>query len=173
MSKSIVVYPMDCAGCRNCEVVCSLVHFGVCSPELSNIRVVEWQDKGLTVPFTCLQCEDPACMEACPARAISRDEKTGAVLVDDKLCLGCKMCLLVCPFGGPRVNRETSTIIKCDLCGGDPQCVKNCPTKAICFMDINEFSMEKKKSSATVMVKDNLKMLEEIAKQGKGGASCE
>lgn len=173
MSKAIVVYPMECAGCRNCEVVCSLVHFGVCSPALSNIRVVEWQDKGLTVPFTCLQCENPVCMDSCPVNAISRDEKSGAVVANDNLCIGCKMCLLVCPFGGPRVNSQNGRIIKCDLCNGDPQCVKNCPTKAIKYMDINEFAMEKKKSSAAALVKDELKMMAAVTKQEKGGASCE
>jgi len=164
MQKMIVVQPSLCAGCRLCEVVCSTVHYGVCSPARSNIRVVEWQDKGISVPFTCLQCESAICMENCPAKAITRDEKSGAMIIAEELCLGCRMCVLTCPFGGPRVSLDTGRVVKCDLCGGDPQCVSNCPTKAIKFMDVNEFIMEKMKASATGLVNEELKQIAEMNK---------
>ena len=163
MQKMIVVQPMECAGCRTCEMACSLVHFGVCSPALSSIRVVEWQDKGLSVPLTCLQCEKAVCMEVCQVKAIYRDENTGAMIVDEQLCIGCKMCILACPFGGPKVNRQTGKAIKCDLCGGEPQCVSVCPTKAIKYMDVNDFVMDKKKSSAAGLIKDEIKLMAYVA----------
>jgi Fe-S-cluster-containing dehydrogenase component len=98
-------------------------------------------------------------MEVCPAKAISRDEKSGAVVVAEELCLGCKMCVLTCPFGGPRVSRDTGRVVKCDLCGGDMQCVSNCPTGAIQFMDVNELVLEKMKASAMGLVKEELERI--------------
>ena len=165
MRKMIVINPRICAGCRLCEVICSTVHYDVCSPARSNIRVVEWQDKGLTTPFTCLQCENAICMEVCPAKAISRDEKTGAVLIAEELCLGCKMCILACPFGGPRVNRETNLVVKCDLCGGEPRCVSNCPTGAIKFMDVNEYVAEKMSLVASGLVQEELGQIAQLNKK--------
>lgn len=156
MEKIIMIKPMECAGCRTCEMICSTTHYGMVSPVRSNIRVVEWLEEGLCSPLTCLQCDDPLCMKACPVGAISRDEETGAKKIDEKLCVGCKMCVFACPVGGTMVNPDTGKAIKCDLCGGDPKCVKWCPTGAIKFVDAGEIPMDKKKAGARFLVHDEL-----------------
>lgn len=161
MSKMIVCEPMECAGCRTCEMACSLAHFGACSPLLSNIRVVEWTRIGLTVPMTCLQCEDATCMKACKVGAIQRDSKTGAMVVKDDVCVGCKMCILVCPVGGPALSPETRKMHKCDLCGGDPACVKWCPTGALKFVDVLDAPEDKRRNAAAFLVSDTLLKLKE------------
>lgn len=154
-----MVKPMECAGCRTCEMVCSIKHYGVSSPARSNIRVVEWLKEGLCSPLTCLQCEDPLCLKACPVKAISRDEETGAKKVNEKLCVGCKMCILVCPVGGAAMNLDSRKAMKCDLCGGDPQCVRWCPTHAIQYVDVSEVPLDKKKGGAQLLLSDVMAQL--------------
>lgn len=159
MEKMIMVKPMECAGCRTCEMVCSVKHYGVSSPARAQIRVVEWMKDGLCSPLTCLQCEDPLCEKACPMKAISRDEKTGAKIVNDKLCVGCKMCMFVCPVGGTSINLDSRKAMKCDLCGGEPACVEWCPTGAIKFVDVSEIPLDKKKAGAALLLTDVMAQL--------------
>ncbi|MGI6686321.1 MAG: 4Fe-4S dicluster domain-containing protein [Bacillota bacterium] len=154
MEKMIVMKPMECAGCRTCEMVCSVKHYGVSSPVRSQIRVVEWLKEGLCSPLTCLQCEEALCEKACPMKAISRDNKTGAKIIDEKLCVGCRMCVLACPVGGTAIHLDTRKAMKCDLCGGDPQCVRFCPTGAIEYVDVTDISHDKKKSGAALLLYD-------------------
>ena len=63
--------------------------------------------------------------------ALRRDEATGVVLVDTKVCTGCEACLVACPLNALFMDREKGTVFKCDLCGGDPECVKVCTRDAI------------------------------------------
>ncbi len=83
------------------------------------------------VPFhgaaTCIQCSQPACSEVCPTGAIRKSDTDGIVRIAREKCVGCGLCMLACPYGGIYydVNREKST--KCDLCGGEPECVGACP----------------------------------------------
>ncbi len=156
MSKMIVCEPMECAGCRTCEMACSLVHYGACSPVLSNIRVVEWSRLGLTVPMTCLQCDDPVCMNACKVGAIKRNPETGAMVLSEELCVGCKMCMLVCPVGAPSFHPEFHTMHKCDLCDGDPLCVKVCPTGCLKYVDILDVPGDKRRNGAALLINDTL-----------------
>jgi Fe-S-cluster-containing hydrogenase component 2 len=69
--------------------------------------------------------------------ALSRNPVTNAVEVDDDICVGCKVCTIACPFGTINYNKDTGKVIKCDLCGGDPQCAEVCPTDAITYVDAN------------------------------------
>jgi len=114
-----------CSGCGLCEIVCALKHEGTVWPEASRIRVFEFVP-GITVPSVCQQCPDYPCVEACPTEALSVDEETGAVLVNDDKCILCGLCVDACPGRIPRLNRVKATALICDLCGGDPECVKVC-----------------------------------------------
>jgi len=129
--KMLLVTPELCSGCRLCEAICSFWHYKVIQPSRSRVTVVKFEDKGLDIPVMCLQCDDPACVAACPTNALYKDEETGLVKYDPDRCLGCKSCINACPFGGVGWDPETNTVLKCDWCGGDPQCAKICPTGAI------------------------------------------
>ncbi len=98
--------------------------------------------------MVCQQCSDPLCMEACPTNAIWRDAGTGALIVEDENCVGCRVCTIVCPVGGVSIDPVTDVAYKCDLCGGDPECVKHCDLEAITYVpkDIMDLSMKRKKS---------------------------
>jgi len=140
MKKMIVSNPERCTGCRVCESVCSLVHTGRCNPAEARIRVLRWEQKGVDVPVTCLQCDDAVCANVCPVNAISRNPVTGAMETDKELCLQCNMCVMACPFGGCLVS-PTGEILRCDFCGGDPQCVQLCQTKAIEYVRADKVGM--------------------------------
>ena len=65
----------------------------------------------------------------------SKNAATGAMEVNEDICVGCKVCTIACPFGTINYNHVSGKVAKCDLCGGDPQCVVACPTGAITFVD--------------------------------------
>lgn len=124
--------PENCAGCYTCMAVCSLYHEGVVNPELARIQVVApvlniFEAEG----YTCKQCEGPECLWACPVEgALYIDEATGARVINPEKCIGCRLCMEACPQypNTPiRYDAERKICLKCDLCGGDPLCVKFCP----------------------------------------------
>jgi len=132
--KVLVANPRICTGCRSCEVFCSFHHYRENNPRRAFIRIVKVEDECLDIPVICHHCERPSCMAACPVGAIYRDSETGAVLIDHDKCIGCMACVGACPFGAIVVDPKTGDVVKCDLCGGDPVCVKVCPTRALLYV---------------------------------------
>jgi anaerobic carbon-monoxide dehydrogenase iron sulfur subunit len=128
----VAVNPEVCTGCRECEMVCSLVHFGECNPERSAIRVARNEAYGLAapVPLVCQQCERPACVRACPAEALTRTEG-GLVAVDRDACTGCGECAPACPAGCISLDVKGGAALICDLCGGEPQCIPMCHSQCL------------------------------------------
>ncbi|MDQ1279494.1 MAG: protein NrfC [Thermoproteota archaeon] len=117
-------YP-KCSGCRLCEVACSLKHEGKIWPEASMVRVF-MQTPGVEVPHLCTQCSDYPCVNSCPTKALSVNQTTGAVAVDNEKCKACGICIKACPGKIPHLHPDRKRIVICDLCGGDPQCAKVC-----------------------------------------------
>jgi anaerobic carbon-monoxide dehydrogenase iron sulfur subunit len=148
MSKVLYINYEKCTGCRLCELVCAVKHDGISNPTRSRIRVVKWEMEGLYIPMSCQQCQDAPCMNACPVKALSRDEDLGRVVVDYDVCIGCRTCVSVCPFGAMSFNTIDRKVFKCDLCEGDPQCVRFCDRKAVDFVSPDEVSIEKKREAA-------------------------
>jgi Fe-S-cluster-containing hydrogenase component 2 len=72
----------------------------------------------------------------------------GRVEIDYDVCIGCRMCVAICPFGGMGFDTLAKKVIKCDLCDGDPQCVRFCETKAIQYVDASAVSIEKQRAAA-------------------------
>lgn len=128
-----------CARCRTCELMCAFAHHNVGNPKRSRIRVVSLGG-GVDIPVTCLNCQDPPCLKICPTGALKRDAPETMVTVDVNLCIGCSMCVQVCPIGAITVDPVDKVALKCDLCGGDPQCVKYCPAKVLKVTDSGNFS---------------------------------
>ena len=148
MEKILMIDYEKCTGCRLCELVCSVMHDGISNPARSRIKVMKWEHEGLYIPMTCQQCEDAPCMNVCPVKAISRDHDLGFVMVDYDVCIGCRSCVAVCPFGAMNYNKMEKKVFKCDLCGGDPQCVRFCEVKAIEYVNADSISTYKKKGAA-------------------------
>ena len=123
-----------CAECQTCEAACSLSHEGIVKPELSRIRIVRDEINPIqAVVNVCRQCNSPSCVAACPTGALYVDKSIGARVIDETKCIGCQLCMAACPFEVSRIgyNATTNKCFKCDLCGGDPLCIKLCTTLAL------------------------------------------
>lgn len=123
------VDPKACQGCRACESVCSLFHFGEINPKGTGIKVNEKETLGKFMQVVCQQCIDMPCASACPEGIITRDAYSGAVVVGDG-CTLCGACAEACPIGAIQLMANQKAV-KCDLCGGLPQCVDVCPRQAL------------------------------------------
>ena len=136
----LVTNPTTCVGCRTCEIVCSLSHDDICQPTLSRIHTkyapLHSLSKIIAMPFECKQCNMADCYLACEYDALVLDKKTGARVIDPEKCQACGECLEACPWNMVVYNEAKNLYSKCDLCGGDPQCVKYCPAEAIKFIEL-------------------------------------
>jgi len=116
---------LSCSGCRRCEIACSLRHEGKVWPEASRIRIF-MLIPGVEIPQLCNQCPDYPCVKACPVGALTTDTKTSAILVDKEKCTGCGLCIDACPGEIPTLHPLEKKALICDLCDGEPECVKVC-----------------------------------------------
>ena len=148
MAKVLQINYQKCTGCRLCELVCAVFHDGKSNPARSRIKVMKWESEGLYIPMSCNHCQDAPCVNACPVKAIYRDEELGSVIVDYDICIGCRTCVTVCPFGAMSYNTIDNKVFKCDLCDGDPQCVRFCDEDAIEYVDATDVSVDKKREAA-------------------------
>ena len=131
MVKSLKILPEKCTGCMQCELACSYVQTGTFQPSRSLIRVNVFDEEASYAPFTCFQCSEAWCMQACPVNAIAIDPQFGAKIVLEQTCVGCHLCTIACPFGTVFTLPATDKASKCNLCGGSPACHAACPTGAI------------------------------------------
>jgi anaerobic carbon-monoxide dehydrogenase iron sulfur subunit len=88
-------------------------------------------------------------MAACPTNSRRRDRTTGMTVVDQERCIACKTCIAVCPFGACSYDRVTKQIVTCDLCGGDPQCVKVCQPGAVRYVEKGDIHLHRQLEAAS------------------------
>ena len=142
--KRIHVNEEYCIGCRLCEIHCLVQHsqskkivkaFKEEAPRALPRLLVE-EEGPLSFAIQCRHCTEAPCIAACITGAMHQDELTGAVLCDEDRCVGCWMCVMVCPYGAIRLNiTDRKAASKCDLCLGEetPVCVAHCPNEALVF----------------------------------------
>ena len=139
-TKAILVDITKCIGCRSCEQACKQVHgFPMESePKLSTTAFTVVEERGHKfVRRMCMHCQDPACASACLVGALKKTA-LGPVTYDASKCIGCRYCLVACPFNVPRYqwSKLAPLVTKCDMCfarqekGEPPACVEACPTGA-------------------------------------------
>ena len=146
MSKVLVVDPAKCTSCRLCELVCSERSTGAYRPSRSRIRVAINVDEAFYFPMVCIQCEDAPCIEACPTNALVRDPQTNAVILLDARCNECGACEAACPYGAIRCPEGKPE--KCDLCGGDPECVRFCAPQALVYEPADQWPENERQAYA-------------------------
>ncbi|HLK32755.1 MAG TPA: 4Fe-4S dicluster domain-containing protein [Terriglobales bacterium] len=154
-TKAILVDITKCIGCRNCEQACKEAHGfpAESEPVLSATALTVVEPRGdKFVRRMCMHCQDPACASACPVGALKKTA-AGPVVYEAGKCIGCRYCMLACPFGVPRYEwtKLAPYVKKCDMCaaqvakGGVPACVQACPTGASQFGDREELLAEAQK----------------------------
>ena len=149
-----------CIGCKACEVACKewndleveeTHNFGgyqshedltASTWDLMRFNEVDLDDSGIAWLIrkdSCLHCEEPGCLLACPAPGAIVQYQNGIVDFDQEKCIGCQYCVSGCPFDIPRFDAKTKKVYKCTMCvdrisnGMEPACVKSCPTGSILF----------------------------------------
>ena len=152
----VLVDTTRCTGCRRCEAACAKQN-GLPVPDIEDPSVFErvrrtdttaWTvvnrfetDKGLvSVKGQCMHCNQPACAAACLVKAMLK-KKDGPVIWRESKCMGCRFCMISCPFDVPKFEYESPNpkIQKCNLCytrlekGERPACVESCPVDALMF----------------------------------------
>ena len=153
-----------CTGCKTCEIECAVAHSvsktlaGVIHDEEKVQKRIFVESAGsLSVPLQCRHCEDAPCIAACPTKPTKAMYRNGSgfpVLVKEDLCIGCRACLVACPFGVISMGVGRKIVVKCDLCvhrlakGQKPACAAGCPTKAITFTTADRISGETRKKTA-------------------------
>lgn len=160
MAKMIVVDERLCVACKTCVLECAMAHSDAStlaeaiaseSPPQPRMHVEPFGRFG--VPLQCRHCEDAPCIMICPTKAISRTGPESPVLLDAERCTGCKMCMIVCPFGVIDLSRDGKAMIKCDLCiertekGEEPACVSSCPTGALKFVEVDDFLRQRRRQA--------------------------
>lgn len=155
MTKMIMVDVEKCTGCGVCELMCSFHHHpGEFDPRKARITKTVFLHEEMAIPVVCQQCVDPPCAAVCRRGAITRVEDvrsgTAVVLVDPERCNGCKLCVAACPSGSIVVDEGCAE--KCDLCGGDPECVKFCQRGALRFKNVREGAQERRREVALKML---------------------
>src|SRR6202142_2020924 len=139
-TKAILVDITKCIGCRSCEQACKQIHGFPQDSEtkLSPTALTVVEERGERfVRRMCMHCQDPACASACLVGALKKTA-AGPVTYDASKCIGCRYCLVACPFSVPRYQwtKLVPYVTKCDLCAGrqskgqPPACVEACPVQA-------------------------------------------
>ncbi len=172
MNKFIVADPNKCIGCRTCEIACVLAHSPADALVTGSLdqdfhpRLKVVKTATISVPVQCRQCEDAPCANVCPSKGIVN--KNNTIQINPDACIGCKNCMIACPFGvielvphvlkGEKMmqaslkiiddegsqSKERIVALKCDLCIGRPEgpaCAGVCPTEA--FKPIEGATMSK------------------------------
>ncbi|AOR60856.1 oxidoreductase FeS-binding subunit [Pectobacterium parmentieri] len=139
MNRFVIASTQDCMGCHACEIACVISHNDERYPDSTTVfqpRIKAFNTPKLRAAVTCRHCEDAPCAGVCPTQALIRKDNS-IQLVQEK-CIGCKSCVLACPFGAMSMvtnPMNNSTIAhKCDLCADRPEgqaCVEACPTQAL------------------------------------------
>lgn len=146
---AMVIDASKCFDCKACIVACQLEN-GV-PPRFERDWIKHTagahETKLQFQPGNCMQCDEPACVEACPVGATFKS-RDGRVLIDPSTCIDCGNCVSACPYGARYRHPTKHTADKCDFCqrrlkrGLEPACVVTCPTRARVFGDLNDPSSE-------------------------------
>ena len=143
----MLINTKKCVGCYACRIACQMKNH--LEPDEAFISYRELEQGTYpnvyaeVVPVQCMHCEDAPCEAVCPTHATYTTE-SGVVLVNEEKCIGCKYCMMACPYGVRDWNKASQTVEKCTLCGhltanGElPACVKSCSAGARFYGDLDD-----------------------------------
>jgi anaerobic dimethyl sulfoxide reductase subunit B (iron-sulfur subunit) len=155
MSKAFYVNLNACTGCKACQVACKdkwNLPVGRTWRRVAEYTGGAWVQENGTfqqnvfayyVSVACNHCENPACIEACPAQAIMK-RPDGIVVINQQDCIGCRYCEWTCPYGAPQFDAQIGKMSKCNFCydaidaGESPACVGACPVRALDYGELSD-----------------------------------
>ncbi|MBE6472615.1 MAG: 4Fe-4S dicluster domain-containing protein [Coriobacteriaceae bacterium] len=164
-SKCVVADPRLCIGCRTCMAACIEKHDVAGDAAVARLNLAETIK--VSAPIVCHHCVDAPCVNACPQGALFYDGDRVAVNMDR--CIGCRSCVMACPYGACDVvsrlesvvlgdlvlaDKAVAKVIKCDLCAdvaGGPRCVKACPTNGLRVVDqddLKNMALDRRRAAA-------------------------
>lgn len=138
---------VNCIGCRTCQIACkdkNALPVGMLFRRVVTVEAGRFPEGSFFhISEGCNHCEDPACVSNCPSGACAKNEQ-GLVTIDEEICIGCRSCVMSCPYGQPQYDAEASVSRKCDGCsdltaaGGNPVCVDSCLMRCLEFGDLDD-----------------------------------
>jgi Fe-S-cluster-containing dehydrogenase component len=144
---ALAVDSRKCLNCKACVVACraeNQVPLGHSRNGISEERRGTWPHLlAAFEPEQCQHCDHPSCVRVCPTGA-SYQREDGVVLINDADCIGCRYCMIACPYDARFFREDRGVVEKCTLCshridrGGIPACVETCPSKVRVFGDLND-----------------------------------
>jgi Fe-S-cluster-containing dehydrogenase component/DMSO reductase anchor subunit len=150
MRRGFIFDHNRCVNCGACSAACLIENGWTIRPR--NIYTFNTGASSAcaftNLSIACNHCETPVCLTGCPASALYREPGTGAVIVNDNKCIGCKYCQWNCPYDAPKYDVEKRTIGKCNLCHQRlieeqlPACVSSCPSGALDYGELSDNSIE-------------------------------
>ncbi|HHW06766.1 MAG TPA: 4Fe-4S dicluster domain-containing protein [Clostridia bacterium] len=147
---AMVIDTRRCTGCHSCTVACK-IHNELPVDVIYNPVVTKGPEGVFPkvhmehLPLLCMHCANAPCVNACPTGA-SRQREDGIVYVEEAKCVGCKACLMACPYGARVFVPGKGVVQKCNFCleqlalGKEPFCVRTCHQKARIFGDLSDES---------------------------------
>jgi Fe-S-cluster-containing dehydrogenase component/formate-dependent nitrite reductase membrane component NrfD len=136
-----------CIGCHACTIACKAEHDIPIGVNRCWVKTVEKgtfpETRRFFLPVLCNQCEDAPCMSICPTNALFK-RRDGIVDLNGEACIGCKACMVACPYDQLFIDPNTRTAEKCNFCANrvenelQPACVSVCPTECRIFGDLDD-----------------------------------
>lgn len=161
MAKQMAFYfdASSCTDCKACQVACkdrNSLPVGVKWRRVIQYVGGDWTPVNgvkdvmsphgvfsYSVSLSCMHCENPVCVQGCPAGALTKRDD-GIVVIDEDNCIGCRYCEWLCPYGAPQFNEERGVMTKCDFCvdlleaGENPACVDACVMRCLKYGELDE-----------------------------------
>lgn len=156
--SAVLIDTTQCVGCKSCQQACKIANnlptddrpvalsaTTLTIVDFRNISTKVDQPEIKPVKRQCMHCQDPACVSVCPVGALYQRDN-GAVAYDADKCIGCRYCMVACPFGVPKYD-WTSPNPKINKCAQNcmangkadrPACVSACPVKALLYGNRDE-----------------------------------